>query len=230
MELKDVNWKKVKWIIIIPILIIATIIYIVSGCQHQDITIAQGENDALASIDFADEITEKNNNEQEEVSEQSKNQKKNIYVDVGGAVINPKVVELKEGSRIYEAIEAAGGKSKTGVTRYLNMAAVCQDGQKIYIPVESEISKEDIKKVIETSAGYIGDASYSSGVGIDGKVNINTANADELQTLAGIGPSMASRIIQYRNDNGNYSSVEDLLNVSGIGEKTLAKFIENICI
>ena len=146
--------------------------------------------------------------------------------------MTPKVVRLKKGARIYEAIEAAGGKSKLAVTKYINLAAVCEDGQKIYIPTEAEITQEEKTGVIVSSAGYTGPDlnGGSSGNGISKKININTATSEELQSLSGIGPSMAERIIQYRKENGKYSSVEGLLEVSGIGEKTLSKFIENICV
>ena len=212
---------------LIPTLIIATIIYLLSGCHSQEPSVTGSytiENEDKSDSDFS----VNRENEQSE-SSATDDISDDIYIDVGGAVVTPKVVRLKAGSRVFEAIDAAGGVSKTGVTKYINMAAVCEDGEKIYIPTESEISQDDKNQVITSSAGYTGE--LGSGAGISGgKVNINTADSEELQTLNGIGPSMAARIIQYRDDNGKFGSVDDLLNVSGIGEKTLAKFAADVCV
>ena len=230
MEIRDINWKKVRLLILIPVLIIATVIYLVSGCssdkaKNEEIKLSQMEN----TNETAEEISDKSEKESDsDILDTSGD----IFIDVGGAVVTPKVVKLKKGARIYEAIEAAGGKSKLAVTKYMNLAAVCEDGQKIYVPTEAEITKEEKDNVVVSSAGYTGPDSGggTSGSSTTGKININTATGEELQSLSGIGPSMAERIIQYRTENGKFSSVDELLEVSGIGEKTLSKFVENICV
>ncbi len=166
-----------------------------------------------------------------------------IYVDVGGAVSQPKVVSIPEGSRVFEAIEAAGGTASGAETKYINMASECTDGQKIYVPTADEVAEiqksgGNVSEV--TSSLFSADGSAlatSSGTSFGGSqtsenalVNINTASSDELQTLSGIGPSMASRIIDYREQNGAFKSVDELTEVSGIGDKTLAKFKDHICV
>jgi len=232
MEIRDINWKKVRLLILIPVLVIASAIYMISGCTSEK---AKNKDISLQHMETTQDVSgaqseEDKNSDQNMVSEEIS---EDIYVDVGGAVLTPKVVQIHKGARIYEAIEAAGGKSKTAVTKYMNLAAVCEDGQKIYIPTETEITEEEKKSAVVSSAGYTGPdmAGNSSETGsYSRKVNINTASSDELQALTGIGPSMAERIIKYRNGNGKFGSVEELMEVSGIGEKTFAKFSDQICV
>ena len=119
----------------------------------------------------------------------------NIYVDVTGKVRTPGVYQIPQGSRAIDAIDAAGG-AKTGVDLSdINLAHVLIDGEQIYV-------------------GYPTDKSAS---GVTGKININRASQSEFDTLPGIGPVLAARIITYRKKNGLFLSVEDLQKVSGIG-------------
>lgn len=156
-----------------------------------------------------------------------------IYVDVGGAVKTPRVVCIPEGSRVFEAIEAAGGVSEEAETKYINMAAECTDGEKIYVPDHAEM--EAAQNGENTDSLFSSSADLQNGAGgteQDGQktVNINTATSEELQELDGIGPAMASRIIEYRQTNGAFTSVDDLENVSGIGEKTLEKLRPHVSV
>ncbi len=142
-----------------------------------------------------------------------------VYVDVDGAVVSPGVYRLKDGARVAQAIDAAGGLAPEADVTGLNRASKVVDGQKIHVPAVGEQ---------QTS---IAEAFASSGVsGATGLVNINTASATELQTLSGIGPSMAQSIIDERTKNGAFASVDDLMRVSGIGEKKLAKIKDCICV
>lgn len=134
-----------------------------------------------------------------------------IFVDIGGAVKNPQVVKLPEGSRVEDAIKAAGGLTDKADLTDINRAAFLEDGEKVYIP---EVYEEG-----ETSG------SMSQG---DSRVNINTADSDELQKLNGIGPATAEKIIDYRDEHGRFSNIEDIKNVSGIGDKTFEKFEDDI--
>ena len=148
-----------------------------------------------------------------------------VYVDVDGAVVSPGVYRLKDGARVAQAIDAAGGLTPEADVTGLNRASKVADGQKIYVPKvgEQQASIADV--------GVDGGASASSGVGgATSLVNINTASAAELQTLSGIGPSMAQSIIDERTKNGAFASVDDLMRVSGIGEKKLAKIKDSICV
>lgn len=147
-----------------------------------------------------------------------------VYVDVGGAVASPGVYRLKDGARVAQAIDAAGGLTLDADVTGLNRASKVADGQKIYVPKVGE-------QTVTAGDGADGGAAASPGVSnATGLVNINTASASELQTLSGIGPSMAQSIIDERTKNGAFASVDDLMRVSGIGEKKLAKIKDCICV
>lgn len=148
-----------------------------------------------------------------------------VYVDVDGAVARPGVYRLKDGARVSQAIDAAGGLTAEADVTGLNRASKVTDGQKIYVPTVGE------QQTALAAGGAEGGAATVSGAGTSsGLVNINTASAAELQTLSGIGPSMAQSIIDERTQNGAFASVDDLMRVSGIGEKKLAKIKDCICV
>ena len=147
-----------------------------------------------------------------------------VYVDVDGAVVRPGVYRLKDGARVSQAIDAAGGLTAEADVTGLNRASKITDGQKIYVPTVGE-------QQAAAAVGGADSAAVASGAGSSsGLVNINTASAAELQTLSGIGPSMAQSIIDERTKNGAFASVDDLMRVSGIGEKKLAKIKDCICV
>ena len=125
-----------------------------------------------------------------------------IYVQVAGAVTSPGVYELSNGSRVYQAIESAGGLLPTAEDKDLNQAAVLEDGQKIYVYTVDEAKAESEKS--ETVD--------------DGLVNINTASVADFKTLPGIGETKANQIVAYREANGPFSSIEDIKKVTGIGD------------
>ena len=137
-----------------------------------------------------------------------------IFVDVGGEVNEPAVVSLADGSRVKDAIEAAGGLTENADITDINRAAFVSDGEKIYIP--PMLSDEDAGVLSGGSAGG------------DGKININTADSEELQELDGVGPVTAEKIIAYRDENGRFTDIEDIKNVSGIGDKTFEKLKDDI--
>lgn len=148
-----------------------------------------------------------------------------VYVDVDGAVASPGVYRLQDGARVSQAIDAAGGLTAEADVTGLNRASKVTDGQKIYVPTVGE------QQAALAAGGADGGAAAASGTGASsGLVNINTASAAELQTLSGIGPSMAQSIIDERTQNGAFASVDDLMRVSGIGEKKLAKIKDCICV
>lgn len=140
-----------------------------------------------------------------------------ILVDIGGEVNNPMVAQLKEGSRVDDAIMAAGGVTENADLTQINRAAFVEDGEKILIP-----SRED-----EGLYGEPGDEMAVTGYR-DERININTAGSEELQLLDGIGPVTAQKIIEYREENGRFRSIEDIKEVSGIGDKTFEKFKDDI--
>ena len=163
---------------------------------------------------FIENETESQENEIEE-NENSKigilDDKKTVTVHVVGEVNTPGVVTLEEGSRIIDAINAAGGKTEDADLSKINLAYIIEDGIQIYVPSITETTS--LSEESEKEIKYITD-----GPGEDVIVNINTANIEKLQTLPGIGESIAQKIIDYRNENGKFKAIEELKNVSGIGE------------
>ena len=145
-----------------------------------------------------------------------------IVVDVAGAVVSPSVVQLHEGNRVQDAIDAASGLAGDADVTSVNRAAKLVDGQQVYVPHEGE----DISTRASGSASG-GASSVTSGSPL---VNINLATVEELDTLPGIGPSTAQSIVDDREANGPFASPEDLMRVSGIGEKKFEKLKASICV
>ena len=135
-----------------------------------------------------------------------------IVVHVDGAVASPGVYELAIASpRVRDAVDAAGGLAQGADTSSMNLALPLGDGQKVHVPFEGE------------AAGSVSSSMPSL-------VNINSATAEELDSLPGVGPSTAAAIVEDRDANGPFSSVEDLMRVSGIGVKKFAKLRDHICV
>lgn len=155
-----------------------------------------------------------------------------IAIHITGEVKKPGLLYLKAGSRIADAIKEAGGATKNAHLDRVNLAYVLSDGQKIYIPNKNK-KEEKIEYIISNSGENIlveEGNSNNNQKGGEGKVNINTAGQTELETLPGIGPSLAQRIIEYRETNGNFQSIEDLQNVKGIGDSKYSNIKDNVCI
>ncbi len=233
--------KKIKKLAVIAILIITAVIYnAVSHRSEGNIEVQSGavshaEDDVITDEKSTDESELGDAKESDGRQESETEAAEQIFVDVGGAVKYPRVVCIGKGARVFEAVEAAGGVAADAETKYLNMAAECSDGQKIYVPTIDEVNdaqngESNPSELFSTDASSFQTGTESTQNGGDGKININTATSEQLQTLDGIGPSMAARIIEYRQSNGNFKSVDELTNVSGIGEKTLAKFVSDICV
>lgn len=149
-----------------------------------------------------------------------------IMVHVTGQVKDQGVVLLDEGSRIVDAIEAAGGETDDADLAKLNLAYVLNDGEKIYVPSKSE-QNEEIEYVTTSS----GDTTSSGGGSMSGNssiININTAGQAELMELPGIGESIANKIIAYREENGKFKTIEDIKNVPGIGDSKFANIKDMI--
>ena len=138
-----------------------------------------------------------------------------IYVHIEGCVHEPGLIKAVKGIRLYELIELAGGETEEADLSKVNLASIIVDAQKVYIP--QKLIYDDVDDV-------------KSSISKDGIVNINTATSSELQTLDGIGPSMATKIINYRNNEGYFTKPEDIMNVSGIGESKYNKIKNNITI
>lgn len=163
-----------------------------------------------------------------------------IAVHVTGAVKSPGVYYLSTNARVHEAIEKAGGGTDQADIHSLNLAATIRDGEQIDVPEIRQIP--DVKQNVPISSAA---QEYTIPTSPDlsmppessvrkpepsagSRININTATSQELQTLRGIGPALAQRIIEHRQTSGGFSTVDDLTNVKGIGEKTLAKIRDSI--
>ena len=151
-----------------------------------------------------------------------------VIVHITGSVKNPGIVKLKEGSRIEDAIEAAGGLTENADISNVNLAYVLDDGTKIKIPNldDEDIGDEDVLSK-DSGEGIIQEDEKTTNTNI---VNINKATENELSTLPGIGNSLATRIVEYRKQNGNFKTIEDIKNVSGIGESKFANIKDFISI
>lgn len=163
----------------------------------------------------------------EEAKEINKENEETIVVHISGAVEQEGIVELKVNSRVADAIEKAGGLKDDANTNDINLAYVLEDGMKIYIPNKQETEeKQTITKksgVIEENTAQettqkTSQTTVNKTNSNTKKVNINTALQTELETLPGIGPSIATKIITYRKENGGFKTIKDIKEVSGIGE------------
>lgn len=162
-----------------------------------------------------------------------------IYVDVCGAVANPGVFQLAAGSRVFQAIEAAGGYLPEAALTCVNRAGVLTDGQQLYILTQEEMERQGLDPA-EMSGVSDGQMNGSAGTGQntgmtaqvqqDNRININTADEAQLTTLTGIGATRAQAIIAYREENGPFAAIEDIMNVQGIKEGTFAKIKDEIVV
>lgn len=167
------------------------------------------------SIETVGEQTEEtaSSEKSEEAAETVSEEK--ICVYICGAVITEGVYELEADSRIQDVLDMAGGYSEDAAHGYINLAEKLIDGEKIYVPTQEELESESIP---QPASGVESDDQVGNGL-----VSINSAGVDELTTLPGIGEGKAKEIIRYRESNGSFSSIEEIKNVSGIGDATFEK-------
>ena len=210
---------KQKKIILVILLIIALITYYYLYTKNNTEEI---NNENL-------EIT--NNETQEESKEEEK-----IVVHITGAVNKEGIVELQEGARIADAIEKAGGTKENADIKNINLATILEDGMKVHIPTieETRANNENIESSENFANSQVTTTTQipttSSNTKKQGKININTATEEELDTLPGIGPSTAAKIIDYRKENGKFKSIEEIKEVSGIGDAKYEKIKDLITI
>ena len=220
------NKKKIISIALVIALIIGFIIYMVINNQNDN------------EINFEELVTNQNNEENEQAGKDSENNtqeetKKEIVVHITGEVKKEGVIYLKKGARIVDAIKEAGGETKEADLSQVNLAYELQDGQKIYIPNKNEkVSQYIIStngETIDSNGANTGNESTSTSKE-GAKVNINTATQNELDGLPGIGPALAQRIIDLREENGNFKSIEDIQNVKGIGDSKFDEIKDKIVV
>ena len=236
------NLNKTQKIIvgIVICIIIAIVYYYINNIDNDFKFISVEETDLNSDANTYEEKKSKemtNLNKTSEDNKESENAKEefeNIIVHISGAVIKEGVVELKKDSRVSDAIEKGGGLKEDANIKDINLAYKLEDGMKIYIPNNAEQEEKDnknsnliqgmetnnISEYVIVSEEKQSEQNFHNSIKTI-KVNINTATQTELETLPGIGPSTALKIINYRNENGNFRSIEEIKNVVGIGN---AKF------
>lgn len=191
---------------------------------------AQGSDEAAGSSGAGEEDEDPSSVEGEASAEKDAAEPEELLVDVGGAVAAPGVVRVAAGARVTDAVAAAGGLTAEADTATLNLAARLEDGQKVYVPTAGEAMPAAGGGSADAGAAAGGAGSAGAGGATSGLVNINTASADELDALPGVGPATAQAIIDERESNGAFTSAEDIMRVSGIGEKKFAKLKSSICV
>lgn len=205
------------------------------------------KNEEIITNDNIQETKENTNIENNETKEKLQNENK-IIVHVSGSIIKEGIVELNSNSRIADAIEKAGGVKEDADMSKINLAYMLEDGMKIYIPSKND--KEELQEYDQLN-NYVqgGSSSLGSGKNLSSntssnlkvdkntngysngnKININKATQTELETLPGIGPSTATKIINYRNKNGKFNKTDDIKNVSGIGDSKYNNIKDFICV
>ena len=235
--MKYINRKQKKiLIIVITIITIGVAYYAYTSFGRNDFTIESSE---LETNGVNEEDGSKVENGVGSEEKEDENNKNKIIVHISGEVKNQGVVELEENSRVNDAIEKVGGVTENAYMKDINLAYKLEDGMKIYIPSKEEV--ENNKNNGNNSSLYNNSGYYSSYENISGtsnvnskkdesnkKVNINTANKEELDTLPGIGEATADKIIEYRNKNGRFKTKEEIKEVSGIGDSKYEKIKEII--
>lgn len=218
---------------ILTLLIVSLLSF--AGCKSEEmIEVSSLENTSggedsnvnVESVNDGEKAVENSNNEAE-----NDDGFRPFVVYVCGEVNNPGVYKLSEGSRIIDAIMAAGGYTENACSEYLNLACLVSDGEKVYVPSFEEVENG----VMLTDSGTTSGVQTGNGTGTNtngnaqGLININTATKEELMTLPGIGESKAEKIIAYRGANGRFSKPEDIMNISGIKEGLYNKIKDKIC-
>ena len=230
---KRVNKKILFLSAIIILLLIGYYLHYKNSNSHEQFE----ENSNIEEFSVYEENSgqnlEKDENENDINNNIEKENKEMIIVHITGEVRNWGVIELDIGSRVIDAVNKAGGFTENADTEKINLAYELSDGIKIYIPSKNETEENIITtpKYIVTDSGediIMGEKEMEENKKV--LVNINQATQTELETLPGIGPSIALKIITYREENGEFLNIEDIKNVSGIGENKFKNIKELICV
>ncbi|SFB72170.1 helix-hairpin-helix domain-containing protein [Butyrivibrio sp. YAB3001] len=210
------------------IILILALMMLLTGCKRADsemvlhseestILLTEEHEDSSGQKDLAEAVTLEASTAAEEVL---------LGVYVCGAVNNPGVYYLSDGSRLIDAVDAAGGFSVDADVTYVNLAATVQDGIKLQIPTIEQVESAANSSSLSSYDGNEPAAETDS----NGLVNINKASKEELKTLPGIGDGIAGRIIDYRTENGDFSKIEDIMKISGIKDKMFSKIKDRITV
>lgn len=210
---------KYKYLIIVFLFICTGILYFLS-------TLEKDKNSAvlyqLNETVEVNNVTEESDTESDvpETRLEAPTTVKMICIHVCGEVVLPGIYEVEQGSRLWDAIESAGGLTESAAADYINLAQIILDGEKIVVPSINEVDgypkSEKDKNQTQASSNSL--------------VNINTASLEELKTLSGIGQSRAESIISYRENNGPFAKIEDIMKISGIKEAAFEKIKNHIVV
>jgi competence protein ComEA len=215
------NLDLIKKITLPAVVALAVVLFWVCGGE-EELIIESGDDAAGTAMEAE--------NEDEEgmiIQQTEDNPVLEIYVDIGGEVLNPGVYKVSPGTRLFQVIEKAGGLKETADTDNINQAEHVTDGQKIIIGSLDENSPyytggyKNLSSGLQNSSSSINSGGSAVRETEDGTVvNINSATLEELQMIPGVGPSTAKKILDFRDVNGRFNSPEDLKKISGIGDKT----------
>ena len=242
----NINNKKkiIISIVLIVFLIIGFIIFLLTDNSYENLNLDElvieeesekfnniGDNEDSNNTRSQNNINGNNKYNQNAINENASNvfqeETEKIAIHVTGEVKKEGLIYLPLGSRVADAIKEAGGETKNADLSQINLAYQLQDGQKLYIPNKNEIISEYI---ISATGNTESEGSSSNNLKGENKVNINTATQSELDQLPGIGPSIAQRIIDYREENGNFQKIEDVQNVKGIGDAKYEEIKDSITV
>ncbi|MHC5227620.1 helix-hairpin-helix domain-containing protein [Enterococcus sp. LJL99] len=198
--------KKYKKYLLVGLVVMVSILVSLLAFYYQKLTI----NDA-------DNLEVIKNSSQGQSSEMVTGSTPLLYADVKGAVKKPGIYQIDEEMRVWDVVQLAGGVQEKADTKNVNFAEKVSDQMVIYIPNEGEVVELDQETTSEKMKQ-------------SNKVNLNTADETELQTLTGIGQKKAQEIIAYREENGGFKAIDELKNISGIGDKTFEKLKESISV
>lgn len=220
--------RTVKILAVIIVVVTAFLFFGPKG-KNENVTL-ENKKDEISSGKASETANDDGNGEVAEESDKEKETQGGgkIFIDIAGEVKNPGVYEVTSDSRIFEAIEKAGGLTEKADTTNVNQAETVKDGQKISIPKKGATAQSSGGSGGESSQTTSAPASNAqTSAGTDPasgtKININSADSSQLQTINGIGPSTAEKIIRYRTSKGAFKSIDDLKKVNGIGDKKLEK-------
>ncbi len=200
------------------LVLIAALGLLLTGCTNanngSDIILTEVTENETSSNSSSSDLCDSNEGASNTLVETS------MVIYICGAVASPGVYELPLGSRVNDAVIAAGGFSAEADHNYVNLAEPISDGIKIQIPTVQEVST--MQPVI---SGNFSNSDLGSGL-----ININRASKEDLKTIPGIGDGIATKIVDYRTQNGNFSTIEDIMKVSGIKEKLFSKIKDYITV
>ena len=216
--------NKLKFVVVLMFVAVAGIIY---SCKHSDEpdVISLDNNEDITPSEYDLELKKTSPNQDNPETNESLQEKSTIesrtkiYVHICGAVNKPDVYEINQNTRLYELVKLAGGFTDAAANDYINQATILTDGQQVYIPTKKEVEDLDFKPSINESMETTNE-----------KININKASKEELMTLTGIGESKANSIIDYRQKNGNFNDIEEVMNISGIKDSVFSKISDDITV